>query len=124
MSSTQPVPPPPPGLSSRRSGNKAPPKLPLSIFTKASSASPLSADPSSVFPNAVVDANVAMTLDEWRKSSGDLLKKPISGIVLVLGAGASQPVDEKSYKEMYVLVAFPVTDISFVPLVSCFDPLL
>ncbi|KAG8997168.1 hypothetical protein FRB93_000454 [Tulasnella sp. JGI-2019a] len=85
-------------VGARRMGNKAPPKLPLSVFTTATSAGPLSAhpDPSTVFPSSVIDANVVTTLADWKETAGDLLKIPISGVVLDSRAQSgegSNPID-------------------------------
>ncbi|KAG8846093.1 hypothetical protein FRB96_002072 [Tulasnella sp. 330] len=69
-------------IGARRMGNKAPPKLPLSVFTAKSSVGPLSADPTTVFPASIVDANVGIPLEEWKLTAGDLLKIPITGVVV------------------------------------------
>ncbi|KAG8902330.1 hypothetical protein FRB99_004613, partial [Tulasnella sp. 403] len=98
--STSEYPPPSPGVASRRP--KAPPKLPLSAFTNtASSAFPLAADPTTVYPDSIIDANVTVELEEWKQNAGDLLKKPISGVVLSLHTTRDQPaLDEKRLSQL------------------------
>ncbi|KAG8956301.1 hypothetical protein FRC04_004381 [Tulasnella sp. 424] len=109
--STTTNPPPSPGISSRRPGGKIPPKLPLSVFS-AGNAAPLSADPTKVFPNAIVDANVNLQLSEWSEQAGDLIKKPISGVVLALHTQEGQPpLDEERFNALIQSSKVPITAI-------------
>ncbi|KIO22860.1 hypothetical protein M407DRAFT_114952 [Tulasnella calospora MUT 4182] len=109
--STTANPPPSPGVSSRRPGGKIPPKLPLSVFSAAATA-PLTADPTKVFPNAIVDANVGLELPEWSEQAGDLTRKPISGVVLALHTREGQPpLDEERFNELTQSSSVPITAI-------------
>jgi len=74
------------GVGSKRVTSKLPPKLPLSVF-KESIASVKLSDPSTLFPGAIIDANVAIPLEEWKRTAGDMLNRTISGVVLVLQTG-------------------------------------
>jgi len=80
------------GSGSKRTAVKPPPKLPLSLFTKESAAVKLS-DPSTLFPGAIIDANVAVSLEEWKRTAGDMLKRTISGVALVIGTGQESGED-------------------------------
>ncbi|KAG9017492.1 hypothetical protein FRB90_001085 [Tulasnella sp. 427] len=109
--STNVNPPPSPGVSSRRPGGKIPPKLPLSVFSAAATA-PLTADPTKVFPNSIVDANVSIALSEWTEQAGDLIKKPISGVVLALHTQEGQPpLTEERFRELMQSSGVPITAI-------------
>ncbi|KAG8900816.1 hypothetical protein FRC00_010917 [Tulasnella sp. 408] len=108
--STTANPPTGDGVSSRRPG-KIPPKLPLSVIS-AAAAAPLTADPTKVFPNAIVDANVNLELAEWSEQAGDLIKKPISGVVIALHTREGQPpLDEERFNELIQSSNVPITAI-------------
>lgn len=88
MSSGLPPPPPSPGFSTRR---KAPPKLPLSLFSPppsgASSGFPQQPDPSTVHPKEVVDAHVAAPggdLSRWSQHASEAFGNKTVGVVVSL----------------------------------------
>lgn len=77
----------------RRKGPKDLPKLPASAFVPPNSATeesfPLGPDPSTVQPEAVIDANVIVddgdiTHSKWKKDAGQVLGGRIRGVVLSL----------------------------------------
>ena len=88
----------PSGLSARRKDGKGLPKLDRAVFAKAAESAASMPDPSSVFPSSVLDANVALQVDEWENQAGDLLKVPISGVVISLRDG--NELSEQRLKEV------------------------
>ena len=89
MSSGLPPPPPSPGFSTRR---KAPPKLPLSLFSPPPSGAssggfPQQPDPSTVHPKEVVDAHVVAPggdLNRWSQDASEAFSKKTAGVVVSL----------------------------------------
>lgn len=87
-----PAPPSPgPGVGFRRKGPKTLPKLPLSAFTPPNSGTsekfPLPPSPSTIHPEAVVDASVVIAdgdLSKWKKEAGEALSARIGGVVLTV----------------------------------------
>lgn len=90
--SSLPVPPSlGPGVGVRRKGPKTLPKLPLSAFTPPNSGTsekfPLPPSPSTIHPDAVVDASVVIAdgdLSQWKKEAGEVLSGRIGGVVLAI----------------------------------------
>ncbi len=68
------------------------------VFAKAAESAANLPDPSSVFPSSVLDANVALQVDEWENQAGDMLKVPINGIVISLRDGSE--LSEQRLKEV------------------------
>ncbi|KAK0241724.1 hypothetical protein EDD85DRAFT_820111 [Armillaria nabsnona] len=120
MATALPPMPPSPGVGLRRKGPKNLPRLPLSAFTPPNSGTsdkfPLPPSPSTVHPESVIDAAVAVTngpadLSKWKFEAGDVLGGRTSGIVLSLSPSQAQNAVEifESAKSVasIVAVAFP-----------------
>ncbi|KAL0563875.1 hypothetical protein V5O48_018185 [Marasmius crinis-equi] len=93
MSSVLPPTPTSPGVGIRRKGPKTLPRLPLSAFSPPNSGTsdrfPLPPSPSTVHPERVVDANVALTDDDvsvarWKKNAGEVFAGRVGGLVVIL----------------------------------------
>ncbi|KAG7446213.1 uncharacterized protein BT62DRAFT_986815 [Guyanagaster necrorhizus] len=120
MATALPPTPPSPGVGLRRKGPKSLPRLPLSAFTPPNSGTsdkfPLPPSPSTVHPESVIDAAVAVAngladVSKWRFEAGEVLGGRIVGIVLSLSPSQAQNAIEifESAKSVasIVSVAFP-----------------
>jgi len=94
------VPPTPLSPSSRK--HKAPPSLPLSVFTPPSTGTadrfPFPPSPTSVTAGSIVDASVVVSdddLGQWNLEATSELKNNISGVVLLVKADDVQQLVEK-----------------------------
>ncbi|KAK0504703.1 hypothetical protein EDD18DRAFT_1343491 [Armillaria luteobubalina] len=116
MATTLPPTPPSPGVGLRRKGPKNLPRLPLSAFTPPNSGTsdkfPLPPSPSTVHPESVIDAAVAVTngpadLSKWKFEAGDVLGGRTAGIVLSLSPSQAQNAVEifESAKSVAPIVA-------------------
>ncbi|KAG7098660.1 hypothetical protein E1B28_000576 [Marasmius oreades] len=93
MSTVLPPQPTSPGVGIRRKGPKSHPSLPLSAFTPPNSGTserfPLPPSPSTVHPEKVLDASVALLssdddLSQWKVHAGQTLGIRIGGLVAAL----------------------------------------
>lgn len=98
------VPPTPLSPSTRK--HKAPPALPLSVFTPPSTGTadrfPFPPSPTSVTAASIVDASVVVSsadLTQWKSEATSELKERISGVVLLVRADDVQQLVEKSVSD-------------------------
>ncbi|KAK1225706.1 hypothetical protein PQX77_011326 [Marasmius sp. AFHP31] len=105
MSTVLPPTPTSPGVGLRRKGPKTLPRLPLSAFSPPNSGTsdrfPLAPSPSTVHPEKVVDANVALTEDgqaiaRWQKDAGQALAGRVTELVAILPTTGADVADTVS----------------------------
>lgn len=106
MSTLPPV-PPSPGVGLRRKGPKSLPRLPASAFsppnTGTSEQFPLAPSPSTLYPEAIIDAQVSEGVDAWTADAGQKLGSKVEGIVVSLVG--KQPEEIATAIERYVLLS-------------------
>ncbi|EGO00008.1 hypothetical protein SERLA73DRAFT_52686 [Serpula lacrymans var. lacrymans S7.3] len=86
--------------SLRRKGPKNLPSLPLSAFTPPNTGTserfPLPPTPGAIFPDIIIDSNVAATADlsKYKSDAAQLLEGKVAGVVLNLQGKAPEDVDK------------------------------